>query len=243
MLRYCLLVFAIFGFGCSESVTNKIEQKIEFQVFFQGSPASCQELETAGINITDFRMFLDQLKFFSSRAAIAQHSTSQIQYLDFIQGGCSDQNLVQSLSILESKNIQATDVFFQIGVPNQLNHQNPVKAETPLNISTMHWQWLSGYKFLRLEFQKGKRLNRFHLGSWGCSGKLPNDVLCKQPNLIPILLKDFNLDTSVVEVHVDVLLNVESESLCMGDPNDNACNTWVGALKNNVFKVGAQINK
>ena len=36
-------------------------------------------------------------------------------------------------------------------MPWQLNHQNPLTASSPLNISEMFWSWQLGHKFLRFD--------------------------------------------------------------------------------------------
>ncbi len=38
---------------------------------------------------------------------------------------------------------------FKIGVPETLNHIDPLTAVSPLNYTDMHWHWASGYKFFR----------------------------------------------------------------------------------------------
>ncbi len=237
-MRFITLFLSLILLSCVPETNQARQHQVSFQVFYKDRAVSCQSLKAQGILLSDFRMYIDQLRYFASRAAISQPQMIPIQYLDFNSLNCDDQKLFRTLEVVESSNIQAYDLGFQVGVPYRLNHQNPVKAEPPLNLSSMHWQWLSGYKFLRLEFEKAGQLNRFHLGSWGCEGKLPDAVSCKQPNRINILLEKFRLNENIVEVHLDSLFAVESKTLCMGDPNDPACQVWTNALKDDVFKIG-----
>ncbi|ERN42970.1 hypothetical protein KR51_00002780 [Rubidibacter lacunae KORDI 51-2] len=42
-------------------------------------------------------------------------------------------------------------VRFLLGVPFDLNHADAVTAPSPLNLTSMWWNWQGGYKFLRLD--------------------------------------------------------------------------------------------
>lgn len=46
---------------------------------------------------------------------------------------------------------QYTGVAFTLGVPFALNHADASLAESPLNLTTLFWNWLGGYKFLRVD--------------------------------------------------------------------------------------------
>lgn len=231
---------ALSTFGCADPYQDKIHS-VNFELFYKGKKASCI--------IEDFRFFISSVELNNQKVKLSDHpfQTSNISLLDFFTNRYCQRSVPlklipynQSLyfSIPEKTENNKVDLSFNIGLPSTLNHQNPVKAKAPLNQSAMHWQWLSGYKFLRLEYEKNDQLNRFHLGSWGCSGKLPNNISCKEPNLIEINIKDFKLGESHIEIHLDSLLEIDSDSLCMGDPNDKACQYWINALQTDVFRLG-----
>ena len=72
-----------------------------------------------------------------------------------------------------------TGVAFTLGVPFALNHADATLAESPLNVTTMFWNWLGGYKFLRVDMDtagaaggqgpKGRERGFVvHLGSTAC---------------------------------------------------------------------------
>lgn len=95
--------------------------------------------------------------------------------------------------------VQAQDQFtaleFKLGVPFTLNHNFPLRAETPLNNSSMFWSWQQGYKFLRIDV--GSNTNdggdswSFHLGSTGCysaSSVRPPAEPCRQANITSVHL-------------------------------------------------------
>jgi uncharacterized repeat protein (TIGR04052 family) len=63
-------------------------------------------------------------------------------------------------------------IVFDLGIPFELNHQDVVAAETPLNIPALWWNWQYGYKFARIDLATDAPApdNQFfiHLGSTGC---------------------------------------------------------------------------
>ena len=96
-------------------------------------------------------------------------------------------------------------IEFELGVPFEHNHANPLTAPAPLNVPSMFWTWQSGYKFLRLDIGSDWS---FHLGSTGCvseSAVRPPRV-CEQPNLATIRLPAAAAFAGVVAVDLDTLL-------------------------------------
>lgn len=80
---------------------------------------------------------------------------------------------------------------FKLGVPFELNHQNPLVQPSPLNLPDMFWSWQTGHKFLRLDMSSEQDNWSFHLGSVGCDSvtrvRSPASP-CVQPNLFTIEL-------------------------------------------------------
>jgi len=233
-------------FSCSkvETIVSKETQKIEFKLLYQGKELSCSDFEKLNLSLLDMRFFIHDLSFGNDSLDLidTEWQSSGVALLDFenTKRQCEQNNLSNNDSVQFSSSITTGKegvLSFTVGLPNNLNHQNPVKAPSPLNRSDMHWQWLSGYKFLRLEYIKNQQLNRFHLGSMGCSGRIPNDVTCNTPNTLKVNLADFEMGYSIVQIHLDGLVEVESEGLCMGNPNDEACDLWIEALSENTFRT------
>lgn len=44
-----------------------------------------------------------------------------------------------------------TGMRFTLGVPFELNHDDPTTAPSPMNLTAMFWSWQGGYKFLKLD--------------------------------------------------------------------------------------------
>lgn len=96
-------------------------------------------------------------------------------------------------------------VEFELGVPFELNHANPLTAPPPLNTASMFWAWQTGYKFLRLDIGTDWS---FHLGSTGCvseSAVRPPES-CRQPNRATIRLPAAAAFDGVVAIDLDGLL-------------------------------------
>jgi len=180
VFRYFILLLSGLLFVACSSEQQRLVHDIKFVLKQDKQQLNCADLAVVGL--TDFRFYVFQ-------------DEGEVQLLDFVSAG-ECRVWLKATGFRSSVQAQG-DLSFSIGVPNYLNHQNPVKAQPPLNQSAMHWQWLSGYKFLRLEYEKDDQLNRFHF------------------------------------------INVESDSLCMGDPNEPTCQKWNDALQNDVFKTGA----
>lgn len=96
-------------------------------------------------------------------------------------------------------------VEFELGVPFERNHANPLTAPPPLDVASMFWTWQTGYKFLRLDVGTDWS---FHLGSTGCipeSAVRPPEA-CRWPNRATIRLPVAAALDGVVVVDLDDLL-------------------------------------
>ena len=96
-------------------------------------------------------------------------------------------------------------VEFELGVPFEHNHANPLTAPPPLNVSSMFWTWQTGYKFLRLDLGNDWS---FHLGSTGCvsASAVRPPQACNRPNLATVRLPAAAAFQGVVVVDLDSLI-------------------------------------
>lgn len=121
------------------------------------------------------------------------------------------------------------DIEFIVGVPDALNHANPLQASSPLNNSQMFWSWQQGYKFLRIDghFEAGDtkaptttRRWAFHLGSTGCaspSALRPPVEPCRYSHRVHVRLEDFDPQQNHIEVNLAALLSV------LGNAGNTVC--------------------
>jgi uncharacterized repeat protein (TIGR04052 family) len=193
------------------------------------------------ISIHDDKWSINQFQFFIHQVTVqtkegtwhplnfetGPQSTSKVALLG---GDCSTPqnwtiNLTSQVALESVKQLQ-----FYLGVPFELNHQNPITQASPLNQSDMFWVWQTGHKFLRWEMQSSKHSFIYHLGSTGCTStasvRAPSQE-CKNPNRSLITLDTHSL-TQPIHIELDVFLqNIDlSQNInCKSMPDNDTCST------------------
>lgn len=128
-------------------------------------------------------------------------------------------------------------VRFTLGVPFAQNHQNSATAASPLNLSTLWWNWQGGYKFLRLDGRVDDAMGtmlmpsfNIHLGSTGCDGSAMGNVTnCTEPNRPTITLMGFDPTSNTVVADLSRLVadsDLGTSSMapgCMSGLTDPEC--------------------
>lgn len=161
-----------------------------------GEPFRCggayADIGTTKSTVTpsDFRFYVSDVALIRADGteqpvALTQDQKWQVQtvaLLDFEDktGPCSNGTADTNAKVIGSAPAGAyTGVAFTLGVPFALNHADATLAASPLNLSTLFWNWLGGYKFLRVDMDtsgaaqgqgpKGKERGFVvHLGSTAC---------------------------------------------------------------------------
>ena len=134
-----------------------------------------------------------------------------------------------------------TGLRFVIGVPFELNHIDASTAPSPLNQTALFWNWLGGYKFIRLEgATTGLETGwQFHLGSTACvPGEGGGAQSCANGNRVVVELEEFQPEENIVIFDVAALvatsdLDSSTENTprgCMAGPEDPDCTTLFGTL-------------
>ena len=255
MKIYLFVAIATFLLICCAD-KNSTPININFALTYQNHPISCGPNTTNKLpfSLTDFRLYLHNIELQDQQNQWHQIKLTNNQWqndstvlLDFedASGDCTSGNLptntqISGLSIESPKAIR-----FTLGVPFELNHQNPLTAKAPLNESTMHWHWQSGYKFLRAEFkqvleQKNEQQHanlRLHIGSLQCKGEVNNISHCEKPNRATYTIANFDAAKSIT-IAIDKLINFNSQSTnltCMGNNERPWCANalqWAGLAEN-----------
>lgn len=119
---------------------------------------------------------------------------------------------------------------FQLGVPFELNHADATIAPSPLNLTSLFWNWQAGYKFLRIDLATSGRqqtikpgdIPRFgdregsnrlgfavHIGSTMCASAGPTDqpTGCANPNRATVEFANFDTGKNVIIADLKALLN------------------------------------
>lgn len=124
--------------------------------------------------------------------------------------------------------LAAKSISFELSIPQDLNHANPLIAQPPLNESHMFWSWQQGYKYLRIDAEAPGRLWALHLGSTHCqspSPLSPPETACARANILKVQL-DAKFD-DVLTIVVDTaalkgLLSAGEEARCTGNYTANS---------------------
>lgn len=104
-------------------------------------------------------------------------------------------------------------VAFVVGVPEELNYRDPATLPDPLRARNMHWEWLWGYRFLKMDlFQPSDAswppIYQIHVASIGCNLEPAGDpnTTCKRPNRNDVRLMGFDPERSVIVADLAPLL-------------------------------------
>lgn len=131
----------------------------------------------------DFRFYVHNLRLVNAAGEavslqLVQDGKWQYQNLALLDfedksAGCSSGN-PDTHFVVKGKVPAGTykGLQFGLGVPFELNHQDMNRAASPLNLSSLFWNWRGGYKFTRIDFASTGQPNGYsiHLGSTGCTG-------------------------------------------------------------------------
>lgn len=224
---------------------------LPFSLTYHNENVDCEQFPQAlskmPIQLKDFRLYLHDIQLKNSRdqwhsVKLTQNSLWQNDstvLLDFENalGNCRLGNRGMNQIIrgtVKPGYYQA--VRFKIGVPFELNHENPLLAKPPLNLGSMHWHWQGGYKFVRAEFVINNLPRRLHLGSLHCKGEVGNISHCETPNRPQFTLNNFRLNQTAIKLSLDKLLDNpelqdDSYLTCMGATEHPWCDNalkWLG---------------
>ena len=154
------------------------------------------------------------------------------------QNGTTDSNALLLGSVPEGN---YRGLSFSVGVPFDVNHDDPLAANPPLDDTTMHWHWRSGYKFLRLGFAETNQDFWLHLGSAGCQGTVRNISGCRFPNRFDVAIDDFEPGDTVLVDLTAIVAAVTSQAAvsrsCASGPAEEACRGAFAALRRSGFSA------
>jgi uncharacterized repeat protein (TIGR04052 family) len=211
--------------------SNTQEVKINFQARVDKQPFECGKTYTLGKPATkvtpdDFRFYVSDLALIDNNGKSIPVSLTQdgkwqyqnVALLDFENksGGCANGTVEtrnQIVGTIPKGNYQGLQ--FTLGVPFNLNHADSVTASSPLNLTSLWWNWLFGYKFARLDWktqthnslvkhgEKSEKAQGFpiHLGSTGCQAieGSQKPSTCSNLNTSKVIFTKFDVNKNVVK--------------------------------------------
>jgi uncharacterized repeat protein (TIGR04052 family) len=233
------------GAGSALAVTIQFAAKVGMDDFVCGDT-----YDNLGVNnddslqLSDFRLYVQEVELKNADGdyvAVALTSdenpwqTGNVTLLDF-EDGCNDTGTPEMNTVVTGTVPTGTydGLRFKMGVPLDLNHDNPATAEPPLNLSTMQWNWQGGYKFLRLDSGTFSMTDwRMHLGSTGCDGDpvAGGTTMCDNANRTAVEFASFDPAADTVVADFESLVDgaeldvnqSETPFGCMAGPTDGDC--------------------
>ncbi len=252
--------------------TSHHSVSIEFAAEINGIPFACGQ-SYPGIGATrstitpsDLRLYVSELKLIRAdgqavplelnQDGVWQHQN--VALLDFENGTGPCRNGTPPTNTSVRGVVPAgryTGLELTVGVPFNLNHQDPTVASAPLNSTAMFWNWQGGYKFIKFDTASSGisdqrpaapmamgPVTRYsvHLGSTVCASASRTQApgSCLNPNRITVRLDRFDLkqgqvviDMGAVLAQANVDVNAQGTSPgCMSFPKDADCPPIMGAL-------------
>ncbi len=233
----CLSALLVLG-GCT---TEPQDSSVEFMLTFDGKPLTCDEtFDKEGLQwqLRAFQFYVSDVTL-NGQDAQLKNASGNPAPAAMLGTRCSgDGRWTMAMEPIDTSESGA--LSFMIGLPFEINHQNPLHAEEPLNHSDMFWTWQLGHKFIRMDIraQSEESANNwaFHLGSIGCdaasSMRAPAEA-CAHPNTFTVTLDDYQSGKPVY-FQLDKLISgaqILENGNCMGDPDDLACAPLIQTLK------------
>ncbi|CBN57121.1 MULTISPECIES: MbnP family copper-binding protein [Kamptonema] len=261
--------YAAFTWTQAQAQTPQ-EVEIKFSARVGNQPLDCgKSYSNLGkpattVTPTDFRFYVSDLALIDANGKVVPISLKQdgkwqyqnVALLDFENkaGACSNGTVEMRdrvIGTIPKGNYKGLQ--FTLGVPFNLNHSDAALAPSPLNLTSLWWNWQGGYKFLRIDLknESGTKTNAsekehgqhghegnqtgfsIHLGSTGCqaSGDNQKPNSCSNPNTTKVILSNFDTNNNTVVADLEPLVansNLETNQPntplgCMSSPNDGDC--------------------
>lgn len=231
--------------ACAACAPEQHPVEIQFDVRLNGEPLSCN----AGVDamrLTDLRFYVSDVRVRGGDAewqAVTlldddfwQNSEVVLVDLETGEGACLNGSSATNSFVRGAVSAPpGSGLAFSIGVPESLNHADPLSADAPLAYTVMHWHWASGYKFMRAGIETDDDGFFLHLGSNRCEGTIGDIRGCRGANRVLVELSDFRAGENVVVVDLGTLfagvdLQDARHGECMSGPANRDCEAAFTAL-------------
>jgi uncharacterized repeat protein (TIGR04052 family) len=146
------------------------EVEIKFSAMVGEKPFKCSESYSnlgtppATITPTDFRFYVSDVVLIDASGKAVKLSLKQdgkwqyqnIALLDFENksGACANGTVEirdRVIGTIPKGNYKGLQ--FTLGLPSNLNHEDASLAPSPLNLTSLWWNWRGGYKFVRIDLK------------------------------------------------------------------------------------------
>lgn len=236
---------------------------INFAAEIGGQPFNCTDTYTdigasnAQIAGTDFRTYVSDVELITTNGTrvpvtldqdIWQHQDVALLDFEDASGACTNGTDQTNTTVRgTAPDGDYAGAAFTVGVPFAMNHGDPTTAPSPLNLTSMFWNWRGGYKFVRIDMvptqasENGPKGWFLHLGSTMCKAESKTAApaaACANPNQMNVTFDTFDpavntvvIDPAPVVADVDLRQNTpETSPGCMSFPSDADCATVMTKL-------------
>ena len=162
------IAFGTCGYAQAQADTKEIA--IDFEAWVGDEEFVCGE-SYEGIGVNESTITPSDFRFYVSDVALIDEDGNAVpleleqdgkwQYqntvlLDFEDGTNACDNGTTDINTTVIGTVPKGDyqgIQFTMGVPQELNHEDAAIAPSPLNLTSMWWNWQGGYKFLRVDLE------------------------------------------------------------------------------------------
>jgi uncharacterized repeat protein (TIGR04052 family) len=214
--------------GEGHDVTIRFKAKVFDQPFACGQIYRAVGAPASTVTPADLRFFIQDLRLIADdgRAVAVEFDErspwqiASVALLDFEDqtGACSQGTALTNTEITGRVPHGHYDgVQFSNGVPEALNHEDPLKYPAPLQVTDLTWGWLTGFKFFVAELRQaadpdddasvgGSGLGMLHVGAAACNGT-PQGTHCQRQNRNAVHLQHFDPDHDAIVIDVGALFS------------------------------------
>ena len=229
----------------SQSVELAFEARVDGAAFACGQSYPGVGTSDTTLTAQDLRLYVHDVRFVTASGvevplALDQDDfqNGEIALLDFETGGsaCGSGNTPTHTELTGTlaQSGPFTALRLRLGVPEARNHLDSGSQPSPMNLSSMYWNWQGGYKFMRFEATTDETARgvSFHLGATNCTGDATAGTrTCangNRPELTLPLPAGFDPSSHVVVLDVaDWLATMDlSGDGCESSPVDADCPIW-----------------
>jgi uncharacterized repeat protein (TIGR04052 family) len=171
--------------------------------------------EKSTVTPTDFRFYVSNVALIDREGnavplKLKQDGKWQYQntaLLDFEDGTSACDNGTAEINTTVVGTIPQGDyqsLQFTLGVPQNLNHDDAAIAPSPLNLTSMWWNWQGGYKFLRVDLKTEDAIaNVNHSQSGQDNGNVQGNeqTTHSQSSSTPADHQDMNMNSGHTSAH------------------------------------------
>ena len=238
------MTLSALALGCGDGSSSSQQVELAFAAMVGAEPFVCgQEYSDLGADgaslvLSDFRFYVQEVELKNSAGTWVplvldenKFQSGNVALLDFCGDIGTEEMNERAVGTVPAG--QYDGLRFKMGVPFEINHANHSTAPSPLNLTSLFWNWQGGYKFLRIDSGQFSANDwRMHLGSTGCEGdaQAGGVTSCANSNRVEVEWDTFDADANTVVADYAALVDgatlgddQAADVGCTAKPTDTDC--------------------